>query len=423
MTSNAPTTPRPDGKASSKARRARGRRFVVGALALMGLGALVALVIDVATFRRDAWLADYAQLKVDLAQGYANLDWMVAHRGLDLPALDARTTAALEGSVSRLQAWIALDAFVEAFDDPHVSLAWTRSPSRSIVTSDWHRPQAGASSATAPAPTRPPVLVEDCRSAGYEAGEVAFRLPVTNVAGWEPLADGPFPMGRVGDTGVLRIAAFGENQYLTECEAAFTGREPARALQLKVRARLQAQLEAQLGQLRDLGIRRLVVDITGNGGGSEWVRQVIPLFTSRPMTRRAALGPTPRCDRMPIWRGEAVCPLLEDQGEEESLQGRGLWDGPLALWIDGGTASASEDFAAWLSDNHVAVLVGSPTVGAGCGYVAGGHVSVLPASGLQVRMPNCARFLRDGRNEIEGLAPHHPSGFLETDLPRLLALP
>ena len=44
-------------------------------------------------FDRAAWLADYDGLKATMARGYANLDWIAEHRGLDLAELDRATTA------------------------------------------------------------------------------------------------------------------------------------------------------------------------------------------------------------------------------------------------------------------------------------------------------------------------------------------
>ena len=44
-----------------------------------------------------------------------------------------------------------------------------------------------------------------------------------------------------------------------------------------------------------------------------------------------------------------------------------------------------------------------PAACAGCGYVNGGDPSYMKAVPLALRMPNCARFLMDGTNEI-GLA-------------------
>ncbi len=48
------------------------------------------------------------------------------------------------------------------------------------------------------------------------------------------------------------------------------------------------------------------------------------------------------------------------------------------------------------------------TAGAGCGYVDGGAPITLAHIGIEVRPPNCARFTRDGVNEIEGLEPDLP---------------
>ena len=53
---------------------------------------------------REAWLADYAGLKTSMQQGYANLDWIVAHRGLDLADLDRKTIDRLAAAQSRADA-------------------------------------------------------------------------------------------------------------------------------------------------------------------------------------------------------------------------------------------------------------------------------------------------------------------------------
>ncbi len=60
---------------------------------------------------------------------------------------------------------------------------------------------------------------------------------------------------------------------------------------------------------------------------------------------------------------------------------------------------------AWLKENEVAVLLGARTAGAGGGYVDGGGRIRLQAGPFDVMAPNCARFLNDGTNEIEGIPP------------------
>jgi C-terminal processing protease CtpA/Prc len=92
--------------------------------------------------------------------------------------------------------------------------------------------------------------------------------------------------------------------------------------------------------------------------------------------------------------------------EPARIDGSGDWPGPLVVLTDAGTASSAEDFAAWIRDNGAGTLVGARTAGAGCGYVNGGTRTRLTVLPLDVRMPNCARFLRDGNNEMEGVPPH-----------------
>ena len=83
----------------------------------------------------------------------------------------------------------------------------------------------------------------------------------------------------------------------------------------------------------------------------------------------------------------------------------GVWRGPLVVLIDGGTGSAAEEFAAALQDNHAAVLMGAPTVGAGCGHTNGGTPTILKNSGGVLELPDCARFRSDGSNEVMGVQP------------------
>ena len=48
------------------------------------------------------------------------------------------------------------------------------------------------------------------------------------------------------------------------------------------------------------------------------------------------------------------------------------------------------------------------TFGAGCGYMNGGVELELPAAGLTLRAPDCARLRASGENERAGIAPDIP---------------
>lgn len=371
----------------------------------------VAAFADVVTYDSDAWKSDFERLKADMAQGYANLDWIAERRGLDLAALSRETESEIETAGSHVLAFRALNRFIDRFDDPHFQLA----------------DQSGGTAGAGAAPEDPPG--SDCAGAGYQEGRHGFRFPVERLPGWRPLADGNFPSGMTGPTGVLRIAEFGENQYLSACTAAFRPGMSERTLQLAVRASLQAELRARLAQLRRAGAKRLIVDLSRNGGGSEWVNEAVPLFTARTLGRQAPRRVGPACDRRPIWEGKKpACQVFAKAGPPLRIAGEGDWKGPLLVLIDRDTASASEDFVAWMKDNRAATLIGERTFGAGCGYIDGGSRTRLRVLPRDVRMPNCARFLSDGTNEIEGIAPDVELPMREPDkaadaLARLLGKP
>ena len=137
--------------------------------AALVLGALVLAVVawDVATYDESAWLADYDRLKRDMAQGYANLDWMVERRGVDLAALDRKTTAELENAHSRLRAFLALRRFVRGFDDPHFRMKPGERPAPAPTAAT---AAVQASSMPAPEPVDAPAAA-DCSASGYEEGE------------------------------------------------------------------------------------------------------------------------------------------------------------------------------------------------------------------------------------------------------------
>jgi hypothetical protein len=368
---------------------------------------------DAATYDARAWLADYARVKQVMAQGYANLDWVAQQRRVDLAALDRRTTAALANAHSRVRAFFVLKDFIATFHDPHLRLQRQQAPAPA---------DAGAvGSVVEQVANEQLAVVASCQAAGYEEGDHRFGLDVTGLPGWQPLDAGHFPIGIAGNVGVLRIAQFGEDRYLAVCELAFRPQLDARALQLAVRAQLQEELRRRIALLQARGATRLLIDVSGNGGGSEWVSEVIALVTDRAMSRTAPRKVAPACDRAGVWQGRVDCPVFAPEAPRETLAGTGAWRGPLLILSDGGTASASEDFVAWLQQNHVATVIGERTLGAGCGYIDGGSRVALRELPLDVVMPNCARFLEDGRNEIEGIAPDVPLDLSAEDAPARLA--
>lgn len=364
--------------------------FGLALLAVVGVA-----ILDVATFDRAGWKRDYGLLKREMAQGYANLDWIRDHRKRDLATLDAETGAALDSAWSHLQAYLALRRFVRTFADPHLTLA----------------PALGGKAApAAPVHNQQSLPVDSCEAAGYSDDRSGFAERWSRVTGWRPrsASDDDFPIAMVGDTGVLRIGSFDDTRYLPACRRAFRAGMDADRLREATRRQLDLQIARAMAQLRAQGALRLLVDVSGNGGGSEWVEEVVALMTPRRLVRSEPRLAAPKCDRSAIWAGGAVCPVLGAAAGQREIAGKGAWRGPLLIYADKDSASATEDFIAWLHQNKAATLLGEKTLGAGCGYVNdGGHVH-LERARVEVRMPNCARFLADGTNEIEGQRPDIP---------------
>jgi hypothetical protein len=78
---------------------------------------------------------------------------------------------------------------------------------------------------------------------------------------------------------------------------------------------------------------------------------------------------------------------------------------------------AAEEFTAVLQDNHAAVVMGAPTVCAGCGHTDGGTPTRLNNSGGVLEVPDCARFRADGSNEVMGIQPDVLVGLRSVDGP------
>ncbi|MDB4354010.1 carboxy terminal-processing peptidase [Akkermansiaceae bacterium] len=104
---------------------------------------------------------------------------------------------------------------------------------------------------------------------------------------------------------------------------------------------VSAHVEQIVNRLKKEGIDGLALDIRGNGGGSlDEVQRMTGFFNGR----------------------SSVVQIKRTGGQPESLNAgfrKPLYDGPLVVWTDKGSASASEILAGALQDYNRAVIVGS----------------------------------------------------------------
>lgn len=456
--------------------------------ALLALGAVAILSAAAPAFDPEPWLEDLAQAKAAFGEKYANLEWAQFEREADLPRLFADAQAQIQAASSDAQARAAFDRIARRLGDGHLLFRWPTPAAK---------PEGGAPG-------------DLCGRLGYNADERA-RAMAQDVPGYSALQTPQsveFPAGLVEaggkQVGVLQIPLFSAygwpalcRQALTAlavpldqpCNNAFDG-DCSDRVQLWVERRMTRDLSAQIRALQTAGADVLAVDITGNGGGSEWfeaaARMLTPIRLSseragfvrgahwvRKLTQREAelrtwaahttgadqslllrladaaaadrqTAATP-CDGAPIWRGQhPACQWLGERhsrlraADPNALRDKpwgrvvfdpvkygfeeGVWRGPLIVVVDGGAASAAEAFASELQDNRAAVIMGSPTHGAGCGYTDGGTPTTLTHSGGVLIVPDCVFWRADGSNEVMGVGPDLLVGFRSHDGPHREAL-
>jgi hypothetical protein len=444
---------------------------------LVLLAAIVASPAFGQNFDRNAWLADFDQLKSAVTENYPNLEW-AAERGADLPAIERSTRDRLAAAPDETSARAALERFVNSFGDGHFSLTW---PQPRIAL-------------------RTPASESLCATMGYRQDDDSSAIG-KNLPGYEPLpaSESEVDAGMVvfaeKRIATLRISLFQPSLAMCEsavrkfrlpgaraCDDACKNKLAARADDIFVR-----EIEGRIRSLMRLKPDVFLVDVAGNGGGSDTAIAIArmlggeelnspPMAFVRNAQRRTALAEDllslkpglvkargaeaaflsellagltraqeqagESCDLTGLWRGEKIqCTNLVRgpfyaggmvsrelpaayrsrpwAGQVSSTArfstSAGIWKGPLVVLVDGSSASATELFAAMLQDAGRAVILGSPTRGSGCGWTLPKRPIELKNSGGELVMPDCARFRRDDRNELDGIEPDELVAFRRTD--------
>lgn len=263
---------------------ARLRRLARRILATVVLGVLAFLVWERVTFEREDWIADYEQLKAHVSGHYANLLWLVDERGLDPVALDRGTMALLQAADTDREARAAIVAFVAAFHDGHFRVHRTKLSKRLEVW--WAELWVSDVEATALRATTPGA--DACTALGIFGDEGGLAFELEDAPEFTPMRadDRAFAAGTLalGDRrfGILRIPIFDQARYRSACIRAWDAyRERIESecdehciddfVHLELPNRLLAELSATVHALAELDIHALVVDITRNGGGTDWV--------------------------------------------------------------------------------------------------------------------------------------------------------
>ena len=237
------------------------------------------------------WLADFAALRDSMAAGYANLDWKVARGEVDPARLTRSTDSAIRVAGSDRKATRALQRFVAAFDDGHLDLHRPRPALEAIE----RRIRQGLA-------TGPLTAELDAAAACSRLGLSTDDTPplLATEPGYTPLdaeanafQAGTLVLEPADTVGIVRISLFSPEAYRPACERVWpefrthlAPDEPCdgeceERLHAALDARLTVELGGRIAELQAAGSRAIVVDLTGNGGGRDWVDQAARVVTSR----------------------------------------------------------------------------------------------------------------------------------------------
>ncbi len=237
-------------------------------------------------FKSDVWLEDFNQLKREMSAKYANLEWTVETRGLDLKQLSEQTEARLLKAPSETEAKKIIQSFLDAFGDGHLSVQWEQNK--------------GNSSAPADA-TQTGDKIPLCQRLGYQSHNQPPRIAFTKLNNFREINTDDSKYLSIGvlraatdkDIGVIRIPIFSEYAFPDLCEQAAAemrltkdspcddecgdrvGRSAANLL--------TAALARQIEVLKRNKTSALLVDISGNGGGTNWTEPAARTLSAKPL--------------------------------------------------------------------------------------------------------------------------------------------
>jgi hypothetical protein len=237
-------------------------------------------------FKTNVWLEDFAQLKREMSAQYANLDWAIEFRGLDLKQLSEQTESRLLQARSEADAKKIIESFLDAFGDGHLSIQWAENKNNN------------SSSAENAQPNSPMPL---CQRLDYQSHNQATRIAFTRLNSFREINTEDSKYFSIGVlraaaeryVGVIRIGIFSEYAFPDLCEQAvaemkLTNDSPCNdecedRIERRAANLLTAALARQIEVLKRNKISVLLVDITGNGGGTNWTEPAARTLSTKPL--------------------------------------------------------------------------------------------------------------------------------------------
>ncbi len=158
--------------------------------------------------------------------------------------------------------------------------------------------------------------------------------------------------------------------------------------------RCSADMKKEIEKLKEQGVEGIVIDLRDNGGGSlQEVVEMAGLFIPK--------GPV-----VQVKSKAGSINVMEDKNSEVT------WDGPLAIMVNHGSASASEILAAAIQDYKRGIIIGTQSFGKGTvqsfldldQYLLPQFDTVRPLGSVKITMQKFYR-INGGATQLKGVMP------------------
>lgn len=412
---------------------------------------------------RKSWQQDFDQLQIFISEIYPNLEIALEFHRLDLPLIKRETQLQLAQATSKDQAIKIIQNFIGQFKDGHFKAQPLETQTKLTIDEPINKSTSGLEACRSFG-----VEPKNVHFAFFPNKEMGFgdvylqglAFPYTTLkvknkkVGFIKIPSftvQDYPEVCAESWEIYRKTLAGACD--TDCKDKFMYEvAPNNLLEKLARA---------IETLKRENISSLVVDLANNGGGNDWVSAVTRMLTKKPILcgqfgfvrhphwtktfeqeikefkdklekttdvllkekiqkelHRAEfelIESQKKCDRSRVWRDKKFrfsnCDQIVKrqavacEPKDEFHYTSGIYDGPLYVIINSKTASAAEDIVGRLKESGAATLIGARTYGAGCGQTNGGIDLRLKNLNLKISMPDCARYLRTGLNEVAGIAP------------------
>jgi carboxyl-terminal processing protease len=158
--------------------------------------------------------------------------------------------------------------------------------------------------------------------------------------------------------------------------------------------RCAADMKKEIEKLKSQGVEGIIIDLRDNGGGSlQEVVEMAGLFIPK--------GPI-----VQVKNKSGMVNVMEDKNPDVT------WDGPLAIMVNHGSASASEILAAAIQDYKRGVIIGTQSFGKGTvqsfldldQYLLPQFDTVRPLGSVKITMQKFYR-INGGATQLKGVMP------------------